>query len=77
MNDSEMEVAMINLVFMKKSRKNIFDGDVFVMQIYEGHYMFGKVIRAEMKSPYGLLDGAVVVHIYRGVTLEPKKKENP
>ena len=65
---------MIDLVFMKKSRKKLNDGDVFVMQVYEGHYMFGKVIRAELKSPYGGFSGLVVVHIYRGLTLKPEKK---
>jgi hypothetical protein len=56
-------MAVTNMKVLKKSRKRPRPGDIFVLQIEEGHFRFGRVIRVDARI--GPLENCVLVYIFR------------
>jgi hypothetical protein len=54
----------INLIVMKKSRKKPNVGDVFAVQPEEGLYYFGKVIKTDVESKDGFINGSNLIFVY-------------
>lgn len=55
-----------NLLVLKKSRKEIKDGDVFVLSPKEGLYFYGKVIMASIKHQNdGWMNGCHVIFLFK------------
>lgn len=55
-----------NLLILKKSRKEIKDGDVFVLSPKEGLYFYGKVIMANIKHPNDdWMNGCHVIFLFK------------
>ncbi|MDO8588492.1 MAG: immunity 26/phosphotriesterase HocA family protein [Armatimonadota bacterium] len=52
----------MNLRVLKRSRKPLKPGDIFALQVKEGEYMFGRVIRVEEHG--GPADGFILIYIY-------------
>jgi hypothetical protein len=64
----------IELVKMKPSRKKLKDGDIFVLQPKKDIYMFGKVIRSNLKMENDIgMNGGIIVHIYKVFTIATNK----
>lgn len=53
----------MNLAVQKKSRRVPEAGDIFVMRIPDGHYLFGRVITTDA-NPLGV-NAAILIYIYR------------
>lgn len=58
---------MIEFKQMKKTRKKLINGDIFVVKIEEQKFLVGQVVISELKSSSELLHGATVVHIFNKV----------
>ncbi len=52
----------MNMKILKKSRKTPQPGDVFVLQIVEAEFMFGRVINC--RTRIGNFDGVIMIYIY-------------
>lgn len=59
-----MLTEFTELIKMKPSRKKPIEGDVFVLQPFEGVYHFGKVIKTKIKSEFPFVNGWDLVYIY-------------
>ena len=57
---------MGNLKVLRRTRKPICAGDIFAMQVEEGHYLFGRVIRTDAM----LMDikDCILIYIFRAVS---------
>jgi hypothetical protein len=62
---------MGNLKILKKSRKKLLPGDIFVLQVQEGQYIFGRVIRLDAKVA-GFND-CTLIYIYRAFSEDKNK----
>lgn len=52
-----------NLLVLKRSRREVKDGDIFVLSPIEGTYFYGKVLMANIKNP--MYNGYHVIFIFR------------
>lgn len=55
---------LVNLQFLKRSNKKPQVGDVFCLKVPTGHYLFGRVIFADVDRNKGPMPTANLVYIY-------------
>lgn len=60
-----MSKVQTNLRVIKASRKKPERGDVFAMQIPDGTYIFGRVIRANLAPPQAPMPEAYLIYVYQ------------
>lgn len=58
-------MSELNLRVLKPSRKPLRPGDIFVMQILDGRYLFGRVIFGDLPRGQAPMPKANLVYIYR------------
>jgi hypothetical protein len=62
---------MVNIRRLKKSTKKLLSGDIFALQVQEGQYIFGRVIRLDAKV--GGFDDCILIYIYRTFSEDKNK----
>lgn len=64
----------MNLHVLKRSRGSISRGDIFVMQLCSGDFLFGRVIDADIPRERAPMPAVHLIYIYRDqfATQEPK-----
>ena len=58
-------MASENLIAMRKTTKKPQEGDVFVLQPISGIFYFGKVIKTNVESTDGFINGMFLIYIYQ------------
>lgn len=61
---SDVAGTSTNLRVLQPSRRKPAVGDVFVMQLPDGRYVFGRVIKTDAQSGFGP-PNAVLIYVYR------------
>lgn len=54
-----------NIQKLRPSRKRLRPGDIFVMQLPDGRYLYGRVIRANVPEGEGPWRGMNMIYLYR------------
>lgn len=68
-------MAETNLRVIKPSRRRLREGDVFVMLLPDGLYLFGRVILIDLPRDRAPMPGANLIYVYRhrATTKEPDR----
>ena len=56
---------------MKRSRHRPAEGDLFVMQVAEGQYLYGRVVLADRPRTLAPMPGSNLIYVYKQITSEP------
>ncbi|WP_460792938.1 immunity 26/phosphotriesterase HocA family protein [Nocardioides maradonensis] len=66
-----MTKAMTNLRQMKGSKKKPASGDIFVMQLPDERYIFGRVVGADLAPPLAPMPLSYLIYVYDVVSGTP------